>query len=70
MNALLCIVLGAVALIALLAIGHSIFIPEWPVNATHLFPGLPLWAVAGVAVASHLLSAWFYRRHAKEHREP
>ncbi|HET7200122.1 MAG TPA: hypothetical protein VFI80_04835 [Burkholderiales bacterium] len=64
-NGILCMLFGAVCLISLLALGHSIGVPGWPVNASTLFH-LPLWAVGLIAVASFLVSAWFAIRLKRE----
>lgn len=66
LNGLLCLLLGGFGLIALVAVLHSIGIPGWPINASTLFPVLPLWVVALVSLVSLLASAWFGLRFRKE----
>jgi hypothetical protein len=68
-NGILCLLFGGIGFVSLLAVLFSIGNPGWPVNASTLFPTLPLWVAALIAVTSLLIAIWFGARFKKEKRD-
>jgi hypothetical protein len=66
MNGVASILFGSIGFIALLALGLE---DDGHAHRAMLFPDIPTWGVAVIALGAILLSVWFGRRHQKERVE-